>query len=67
MAIDPKIVNLRQVRKDKARTENRAKADTNAAKFGRTKSERARDTAEAEKARRHLDGHIRLLHPKDEA
>ena len=67
MAIDPKIVNLRQVRKDKARAETRAQAATNAAKFGRSKSERSRDATEADKARRHLDGHIRLLHPKDEA
>jgi len=37
------IVNLRTVRKRKARTEAEAEAAANRAKFGRTKSEKARD------------------------
>mgnify|MGYP000100174811 CR=1 FL=1 len=53
---DPKVVNLRQVRKVKARVERKAAADANAAKFGRTKAERMRDALEAERMRRHLDG-----------
>ena len=52
-----KIVNLRGVRKAREKAVTRTKADQNAAKFGRTKAERARDTAKADKARRDLDGH----------
>ncbi|QUS35839.1 DUF4169 family protein [Falsirhodobacter algicola] len=54
-----KVVSLRAARKAKDRAERRAEADANAAKFGRTKAERHRQTAEAEKARRDLDGHER--------
>jgi hypothetical protein len=50
------ITNLNRVRKDKARAEKRAQAEANAVKFGRTKAERAREGAEAEKTRRDLDG-----------
>lgn len=50
------ILNLRAARKAKDRAEARAKADRNAAKFGRTKAEKALETARAEKARRDLDG-----------
>lgn len=54
-----KPVNLNRVRKDKARAEKRARADENAVKFGRTKAEKARDGAAADKAGKHLDGHKR--------
>lgn len=54
-----KVVNLNRFRKDKARSEKRAQADTNAAKFGQTKAQRRLTEAEAEKADRHLDGHKR--------
>ncbi|MFD1914382.1 DUF4169 family protein [Halodurantibacterium flavum] len=54
-----KLVNLRQVRKDRARTDKRAKGDENAAKFGRSKAERDQEAARAEKARAHLDAHKR--------
>jgi hypothetical protein len=47
------IVNLRQARKGKARAEARAQADANAAKFGRTKAQKA---VEAARARAELDG-----------
>jgi hypothetical protein len=50
------ILNLRAARKAKDRAEARAEADRNAAKFGRTKAEKALETARAEKARRDLDG-----------
>ena len=43
------IINLRQVRKAKARAEKAAGAAANRAKFGRTKAEKA-----AEEARRQL-------------
>lgn len=54
-----KPVNLNRFRKDKARADKKARADENAVKFGRTKAEKSRDQSEAEKAKRHLDGHER--------
>lgn len=53
------IVNLRAARKAKERSQARAKGDENAAKFGRTKSEKDLEKARAEKAKRDLDGHAR--------
>lgn len=53
------ITNLSQFRKQKARAEKRVAGDANAAKFGRSKAQRATEEAEAEKARRHLDQHRR--------
>ena len=50
------IVNLRAVRKAKSKAEARAQGDTNAAKFGQTKAERALAKAQADKAKRDLDG-----------
>jgi hypothetical protein len=50
------ISNLNQFRKTKARADKRAKADENAVKFGRTKAQKALEKAQAEKARRDLDG-----------
>ncbi len=50
------LVNLRAARKAKDRLTMRAKADENAAKFGRTKAEKDLQAAKAEKARRDLDG-----------
>jgi hypothetical protein len=53
------IVNLRTVKKRAARKAARAEADANAAKFGRTKAERALEGKQAEKAARDLDAHRR--------
>jgi hypothetical protein len=53
------LINLRAVRKAKAKAETRAQADANAAKFGRSKHEKALEAARAEKASRDLDGHER--------
>lgn len=50
------IVNLRAASKAAERQKARAKGDENAAKFGRTKAEKALEKAQAEKARRDLDG-----------
>jgi len=50
------IVNLRRARKQRARVEKEAEAAANRAKFGRTKTEKARDTLEAERKDRLLDG-----------
>ena len=52
-------VNLNRFRKQKARAEKKARADENAVKFGRTKAEKQRDTAEREKASRYIDDHKR--------
>ncbi len=54
-----KIVNLNKARKSRARDTARKQADANAVKFGRTKAEKAKDQAEAEKESRDLDGHKR--------
>jgi hypothetical protein len=51
-----KVVSLNKARKAKARAEDRAQADANAVKFGRTKAEKARDAAEAVQAAVRLDG-----------
>jgi phage protein D len=51
------IVNLRQVRKARARAAAKAEAAANAALHGRTKGRKAAERAAAEAAARHLDGH----------
>jgi hypothetical protein len=53
------IVNLNKARKEKARAERKARADENAAKFGRTKAQKSLDRAKADKARADLDAHRR--------
>jgi len=52
-----KPVNLNRYRKEKARAEKKARADRNAAAFGRSKAEKQLDKARANKARRDLDNH----------
>lgn len=49
------LVNLRQARKRKMRAEQDQKAAENRAKFGRTKGEKKRVAAEAERENRRLD------------
>lgn len=48
-------VNLNKARKERARAEDKARADANALKYGRTKAERLLDAARAEQAKRRLD------------
>jgi hypothetical protein len=50
-------VNLNRYRKEKAKAEDKARADANAVKHGRTKAERLLEAAKAEKARAMLDRH----------
>lgn len=50
------IINLRQARKARARDAKQAEAANNRASFGRTKGEKARQRAEAERAARLLEG-----------
>ena len=52
-----KPISLSKHRKAKTRAAKRATADANAARFGRTKAEKARDAAEAAQSDRRLDGH----------
>ena len=49
------IVNLRQMRKQKARQDKEKTADANRLKFGRTKAERQQTNAEAELDAKKLD------------
>lgn len=51
-----KIVNLRQARKNRGIADRKQRGDENAARFGRTKHQKALDTKRAEKAERDLDG-----------
>ncbi len=50
-------VNLNRYRKEKAKADEKARADANAVKHGRTKAERLLDAARNEKARQMLDRH----------
>ena len=50
-------VNLNRFRKQKTRAEQKARADQNAIKHGRSKAEKQLDRAKADKAKRDLDGH----------
>ena len=50
-----KPVNLNKVRKARDRAAEKAQADANAVKFGRTKAERVLSAAQAEQAARRLD------------
>jgi hypothetical protein len=49
------IVNLRRARKAKVRRAAESEAETNRAKFGRTKAEKAGKILEEKRAEKHLD------------
>jgi hypothetical protein len=49
------IVNLKQVRKDKARQEREREAEANRQRFGRTKAQKATDKDDAQRERRRQD------------
>ena len=53
------VINLRQARKQKARTEKEAAAAANRVAFGRTKAGKRLTEARNEQAERRLDGHLR--------
>jgi hypothetical protein len=53
------IINLRTVRKQKARADKDSQAEQNRALFGRTKVEKLRQQSEKAKADKHIDGHKR--------
>lgn len=50
-------VNLNHARKVRDRAAEKAQADANALKHGRTKAERLREALDEERARRALDAH----------
>ena len=52
-----KPINLRAVRKAKARAENEKAAEANRAAFGRTKAEKLKSKAEKAKADAQVEGH----------
>jgi hypothetical protein len=51
------LVNLKRFKKRSEREQAAKQADTNRARFGRTKSERARDESQTNRANHHLDQH----------
>ncbi|WP_240229227.1 DUF4169 family protein [Devosia lacusdianchii] len=51
------IINLRTVRKQKARAEKEAQASQNRVLFGRTKAEKLKQSSEKALADKHIDGH----------
>jgi hypothetical protein len=53
------ILSLSKARKTKAHAEKEAAADANRAKFGRTKAEKQRNTAERDRAAKLADAHKR--------
>ena len=52
-----KVININKARKSRDRTARKQQADENAVLHGRSKAEKARDQARADKELRHLDGH----------
>lgn len=54
-----KPVNLNRYRKEKARAEKKARADSNAVTFGRTKAEKDLDKARNAQEVKRLDDHKR--------
>lgn len=53
------IINLRSAKKAAMRAKSRAQGDENAAKFGRSKTQRLAEETRAQKAARALDSHKR--------
>jgi hypothetical protein len=51
------LVNLKRFKKRSEREQAAKQADTNRARFGRTKSERAQDELQSNRANDHLDQH----------
>ncbi|WP_420863453.1 DUF4169 family protein [Algirhabdus cladophorae] len=53
------LINLNKARKAKTRALKKARADTNAVSFGRTKAEKQRTQTENDRALRKIDAHKR--------
>lgn len=54
-----RIVNLNKARKARDTAKKRSQADENAVKFGRTKAEKQRESAQSGLEKARLDGHKR--------
>jgi len=52
---DPKPINLNQARKVRDRAAQKAQADVNAVRFGRTKAQRLLEASQADLSRKRLD------------
>lgn len=63
--MDGKVISLGKARKARARVARKASADANAARFGRTKAERAREAAKSARDAAHVDGHKRAPDGRD--
>jgi len=50
------VVNLRRARKRRQRQDADAEAESNRVRFGRSRTEKARDRVETQRASRDLDG-----------
>jgi hypothetical protein len=61
------VINLRQQRKTKARTEKEKNADANRRLHGQTKTTRKKKELEASQAAKLLDGHKRTPDRKDDS
>jgi Domain of unknown function (DUF4169) len=53
------LINLRRVKKNKAREETEKQAKANRQKFGRTKTEKTLTQSETARAQKTFDGHKR--------
>lgn len=60
------VVNLRRVRKGKAREDRAEKAEANRAKFGRSKSEKTLADASRTLGEKRLDAHLRDVKGRDD-
>lgn len=60
-------INLNRARKARARVQKARKADENTVTFGRTRAERARESAQRDLDSNRLDAHRRESDPSDSA
>ncbi len=58
-------INLNRIRKARVRAAKKARADENAARFGRSRAQKARDAAETEMLRARLDAAKRETDPPE--
>ncbi len=60
------VINLKQKRKAKTRSEKEIKASENRVKYGRTKEEKNAEKLKAEKEQKYLQGHKRELNEENQ-
>lgn len=64
LGVMAEIINLNKFRKARARADEKAQAEENAVKFGRTKAQKKLEAAQTEKSERDLDGKERSKDPE---